>query len=97
MTPISNVYLFVVKKNCGDLLEFSGLFLLEYDLPVSKALTAERIKWHLSSETGKIGGIVSLSPASFLGTLARSRSSFDMQTLQPRHRPPESEASSSRD
>lgn len=45
----------------GELLEFSGLFLLKYYLPVSKEITAGGVEWHLtSSGIGKKGGIVSL-------------------------------------
>lgn len=51
--------LFIVKKASGDPLEFSGLFLLKYDLPVSKEITANGIKRHLTSGTGNTGGIMS--------------------------------------
>lgn len=37
------------KTTFGDLLEFSGLFLLKYYLPVSKEITAGGVEWHLTS------------------------------------------------
>lgn len=74
-------------------MEFSRLFLLKYDLLVSKDITASGTKWHLtSSGPGSAGEVGHHSHTLFLGTLTRTQSSLDVQTLGTHPRTTESKS-----